>query len=653
MPKIVVWDDELARRKLVNQLKAANKVIDPFLRQFEANEHTVFPDKADGQVRYDFEDIYNTDMDSPEINVNYTLKNLRFIHAQMSANPPTVVPRPASSDNDDRRKADAADRLIRHAIRQYTVPEYVDKLTLNTLLYGFGFIKVVWDSMRGEVSEFDEETGEILMDGDICISVPHPSNIRLDHQAKCWEDVRYLYERIEMSVEEAVFRWPDKEQLIRACAAKKRGDGSNDRNVSEEDMVEFWEYHEKGMPINGMLGRFTVCTEDGQLLEPVRAHPNRFSPPLDSLDKKMKLEAEQAGVEWKRRPPVAHLPYGYLSDIDVPDSVYAKSFVEYEVDLQNALNRLDTVTLDNLEAHGVGRMILPEGSEIADDAISNSPWDVIKITGTQPPHFMQGLQLPPDMTTFRDRLVNGIDEHAGINASMMGQMERETAGFALQYATNQGNLIRRRLFNKYVAVVEWLYKAFVNLVRKHWQEPRIIKTIGKEHAFEARDIKSADVDGGFDFVAEYGNSLSLDPMTRREEIMQMMPMFEKAGIDPKTLMRMLKLNELEGMYDLLELSALRQREIFEEIIESEQYIAPEELQEHAGMLDYAYQYIMSSEFKYLPEEVRELIKTHVREREEMAAAGAEPMQPQAPGPATEGPAMIGQPGIPPIVPPVQ
>jgi hypothetical protein len=135
--------------------------------------------------------------------------------------------------------------------------------------------------------------------------------------------------------------------------------------------------------------------------------------------------------------------------------------------------------------------------------------------------------------------------------------------------------------------------------------------------------------------------------------MQMMPMFEKAGIDPKTLMRMLKLNELEGMYDLLELSALRQREIFEEIIESEQYIAPEELQEHTGMLDYAYQYIMSSEFKYLPEEVRELIKTHVREREEMAAAGAEPMQPQAPGPATEGPAMIGQPGIPPIVPPVQ
>jgi len=648
MPRIVTWSDEQARKKLVSQLEAGRKARDPYLRQMHANEATVFPDRDEVAVRYDFEDLYNSVDSQPEIKINYTLKNLRFIHAQMSANPPTVVPRPASSDAGDRRKADAADKLIRHALRQYNIPEYVDKLTLNTLLYGYGFIKIVYDPMLGDVDEFDEETGEILMDGDFAISVPHPRNIVLDHQAKTWEQVRYLYELIEMSVEEAIFRWPEKRDLIIASAAKRRGDGRNLSNVTDDDVVQFWEYHERGMPINGMLGRYTICTDDGQLLEPVRAHPNRFTPPMDKIDKAMKAEAEKMGKVWKPTPPTAHLPYGYLSDIDVPDCVYAKSFVEYEVDVQEAINRLDTVTLDNLEAHGVGRMVLPEGAEIADDAISNSPWDIIKISGMQTPHFMEGLQLPPDMSMFRDRLVSGVDEQAGINASMMGQMERETAGFALQYATNQGNLIRRRLFNKYVAVVEWLYKAFINLVRKHWDEPRIIKVLGNEHAFEAMDIKGADVDGGFDFVAEYGSSLSLDPMTRREEIMQLMPMFEKAGIDPKTMMRMLKLNELEGMYDMLEMSALRQREIFEEMTETEIYIEPEELQEHVGMLDYAYQYVMSSEFKYLRPEAKKLIREHINAREALAAEGAaQAAPPQAPGPAEGLPTEI-----PAVAPPI-
>ena len=41
-----------------------------------------------------------------------------------------------------------------------------------------------------------------------------------------------------------------------------------------------------------------------------------------------------------------------------------------------------------------------------------------------------------------------------VNESMFGQSSRETAGFTMQYATNQGNVIRRRLFNKYVLLTE-------------------------------------------------------------------------------------------------------------------------------------------------------------------------------------------------------
>jgi hypothetical protein len=219
---------------------------------------------------------------------------------------------------------------------------------------------------------------------------------------------------------------------------------------------------------------------------------------------------------------------------------------------------------------------------------------------------------------------------------MFGQMQRETSGFSLQYATNQGNLIRRRLFNKYVTFVENIYKAYLNLIRKHWDETHIIYVLGKEKAFEAISIKGADIDGGYDLVCEYGASLSLDPTTRREEILTMQPLFEKAGIPTKTILSLLKLNELEEVYDILQLSEERQREIFEEMISSGRYIAPEEMQEHKGMLDYCYYYVMTAEFKYLPPEKQALILQHIKAREQMAASSTMPQAPGTPGPVPQG-----------------
>jgi hypothetical protein len=137
-------------------------------------------------------------------------------------------------------------------------------------------------------------------------------------------------------------------------------------------------------------------------------------------------------------------------------------------------------------------------------------------------------------------------------------------------------------------------------------------------------------------VVEYGASLSLDPQSRREEIMALLPLFEKAGVDTKTLLGMLRLNELEGMYDIMELSAERQREIFEEMLASGRYIAPRELSEHAGMLAYGYRYLMTSEFKYLDENMKQLIETHIKEREKLVGKQAVPNMPGAPGPAPQG-----------------
>ena len=622
--KIQTWNDaDQAKKELSKRLSNAIETRKDYEYQWSFNERTLQNTKGfstsaeEVALGFDSESEVQGYDDTKSIGINYTFKNLRFIHSQLSSNPPTVVARPNSNDADDRRKADAADRLIRYAIRQYKMQERFDQATLNCLYYGTAFVKVLMDPTKGEMLEVKDD-GTIIMEGDISVSTPTPWNIFVDPDADNWDDVTYVHERIYMPWEEAIFQFgEDKEDLLKKARKEEITEGqttgakgSKSSITSRKyDVVEIFQYWEKGLPRNGMQGRFCYHLEDGTLLTPVQFNPHSFLSP-DS----------KTGI------PVAQLPYHCLTDLDIPNTTWGKATVDYEVGLQDTHNRMLNVMLDNLRAHAVARIILPDGAEISDDSITNNPIDVIRITGGlgQAPQFMNPMPWP---TAFNDMMMTvkqGIDDSAGVNEAMFGEIKRETSGFSLQYATNQGNMIRRRLFNKYVLLTESIYKAYLALVREHWKVARQIKVLGSEKAFETFDIDATDIDGGFDLVVEYGASLSLDPTTRREEILTLMPIFEKAGVSTRTILSMLKLNELEGLYDLIKMAEDRQYEVFKEMIDTGRPIEPKELEDHENMLAYAYRYVMTSEFKYLDQQSKELIEGHIKAREAIAAPPAAP-----------------------------
>jgi hypothetical protein len=511
------------------------------------------------------------------------------------------------------------------------MPENCDLTSSQTLTYGTGWAYTGFNKYKGDVLDYEKD-GTVVMQGDFELRVPSVWDVWMDPQAKCWDDVRYVIERRSYPMEEAEAMYPKYiSELHRAYKREVENESyQTERNRLEEPMVTIFYYWEKGHPMNGMRGRYVAFIEDGTPLGEMTASPAMMIPDV-SREEKKKAKAE--GRAPKPGFGVAVLPFHIFTDIDVPNQVYGKSFIEYEADVQDVMNRLDSLELENIQYHGSIKLVVREGSDLDPDSLNNSAVDVIKLNGGQDPYYMSAPTQMPNVTTFRDRLKQGGDDMAGTNESMFGQQSREQSGFSMQYATNQGNMIRRRLFNKYVMFVEGIYKQYLNVIRGHWDVSRVIKVLGTERAFEAVEIKGADIAGGYDLVVEYGASLSLDPTTRREEIMQMMPMFEKAGIPINTLIGMLKLNELDGMYDLVDLPKLRQLEYFKEMTETRKYMPPREMEDHQGMLKTCYKYLMTSEFKYLPDDVQVLIEEHVKDREKLAAAGLGSKDPEA---ANEG-----------------
>lgn len=651
--KLQHWSDDRTKQEVSKRYRQAQQARRRLEDQWDRNESSAFGfDGVTGSSL--LTDInggllggYEGDGDEDSVgdsiartNVAYTFKNLRFIHSQLSANPPSVAMRPTSSDQEDGRKADAADRTSRYNIRQYRLQENTDTWTLQTLTYGLGAIKTVWDSTLGAIIEFNTEADEVKLEGDISVSIPHTRNVFIDPDARSCgiapdvpNGIKWIIERIYMDYDLAMAKWPTRSEVLKKARIENDGSSYGTRNQEEHyNCVELLEYWETGLPTNGYMGRYCVTTTDGEVIESCRPSPFRF-PKAGSISAIMSSDKpdEIKDSLIARLPQMARLPYHILTDIDVPNCVWGKSTLEYAAPLQDILSSVDTATIDNIRAHGVARMVVSNQSEVDLD-LSNSGWDVTKVDSNQAPFFMEVPQLMPEMTSTRQNMIQGINDTMGTNEAMMGQQSREQSGASMQYATNQGNMIRRRLFNKYVLGVESLHKGLLDLERKHWTLERTIRVLGKEKAFESIALKGADIDGGYDVVGEYGVTLSLDPMTRREEIMALQPMFEKAGLPPRVSLKMMKLNELEGMYDALEKAEDRQREVFDEMIATQRLIEPETMMDHENMIAWALEYFMSAEFKYLDDSSKELCKEHIRKRIALAASEKAPAVAGTPGP---------------------
>jgi hypothetical protein len=604
MPQVISWSSEEAAKILRQRFEAAKKMREPLEPQMRRNFQIInnADSRSDNQVSLSFNNL--AELSAGEDNsgqatasMNYAFKYLRFLHSQMSANPPSAIVRPATSDSEDHRRADAADRIVRHARDNKEFQELFDQATLKTLTFSIGWIKQIFNPEKGEVSDFSEASGELTMTGDIELYSPDTWDIWVDPNARVMSDVRYIFERKLLSLEEAMFLFPEKADKIKKLIMNNRDGLIASDAAKSEAQIEIFEYYEKAMPVNGMAGRYARFLKDYTLLEPVRKNPH-FN---------------------------AGLPYFGLTYIDVVDHVYGKSMVEYVADLQDMLNRMDSSVIDNIQAHGLIRLLVPDTAEIEDEAISDSTWDYVKYSGNTPPKYIAPPQLMSDIWEFRTQILTAIQELYGINDSMLGIQRREQSAVSQQTAIESGTMIHRRLFKKYAMMVEKVFRDYLGLVKENWSEPRTIRVLGKEKAFESMEFRGSDISSGFDIAVDYGSSLPLDANMRREAIMLQIPLLKEAGWSAKQILNYMKLNELEGMYDRIQMSGDRQREIFEEMIAKvksgvpieDAYIPPEEMEQHAARLEFAYDYMESVEFKYLPESIKDLIRLHVKERKKL------------------------------------
>jgi len=135
--KLITWSAETAKSELASRLRYATEVRAKFETDWREAEEALFSTRGntgdeDLNISNNMNDAFgSTEIDggNSDYKINYTFKNYRYTASQLAANPPSVIPRPTSSDFSDRRKADAADRLIKFFRTHFDMGGKFEELT--------------------------------------------------------------------------------------------------------------------------------------------------------------------------------------------------------------------------------------------------------------------------------------------------------------------------------------------------------------------------------------------------------------------------------------------------------------------------------------------------------------------------------------------
>ena len=549
--------------------------------------------------------------------INLINRNIQLLHSQLCSNPPVVTAIPRSSEEKDKDAAIAAEYLMSYFRETYSYKNFVAQATLSAFGYGTGFLKNIFDATRGRIIGRGPIPGSYIMEGDNVYSTPRIWDMYPDANASTWETVDHVYERICLPLAQAISKFGEEKREILEKAAITRLDGASGSDSQEAesliyntkyDVVEYFEYWETGSPTNGYQGRFCNCLENGIQLTPLCCSPCKFKQDPKDPDS----------------PTVARLPYSCITYLDLANTIWGRSPIAHTGRAQDMLNTIMLVIVATAQNLGTPAAIVPKGT-INEEARSNYSGILLETTTDtgQQPYNLQAASTSADMKFLFSEMKEIVNDGWGVNDAMFGKVARETSGTAMQLSNIQGNLIRQRLFDKYTLMVKDIHELQLLYSRDYWEIERPLEVMGKNSRLEARAFKGADLLGGYSLYAEFGQQFALDPVSRQEQILQILPLFQAAGVDPRLLVRQYRLSEFKSLYDEFDVANDRAKEIIEFIKTTElQSEIPSKYQDHIGILAYLSKYTNGAEYKACSDKVKQLLETHLDARKDMLAQNA-------------------------------
>lgn len=436
--------------------------------------------------------------------VNHYRNLARHIHVMVTATRPTFQCRAVNTDRKSLIQASLGNGLLDYYMREMKLEKILKDAVEYAIVLGSGYIKLEWNSTRGQIYDYVEvdedqivdydeegnplnENGRILTpfpiyEGDIEFSLLSPFDVVFDSTKENYAQNDWVLCRTFINKFDLAAKYPELEENILNQTTKDKTEGKSKRvlnTVIDEtvDIPIYEFFHKRTESVPG--GRYLLYVDEDTILMdtemPYRELPIYRITPADILG----------------------TPYGYTDLFDL-------------LPLQEMLNSMYSTAATNINAFGVQNILNPRGNDVSIEQIAEGMNFIEYDEEVGPPRPLQLTQTSPEVYNMMALIEKAMETLSGVNSVARGNADSSNlrSGNALALIQSQALQFVSGLQQSYVHLLEDVGTGIINLLKDFANVPRIAAIAGKNNSTEMKEFKSDDIKAINRVVVDVGNPLT-------------------------------------------------------------------------------------------------------------------------------------------------
>lgn len=252
--------------------------------------------------------------------------------------------------------------------------------------------------------------------------------------------------------------------------------------------------------------------------------------------------------------PIVPLVWDYI-----PNSLHGRSAVEDQIPINKEINKICSMTMENIRRTAAFKMGLPRGSSKAQDVVS----DKVQVFYYNPdgggkPDPVQVPSMPSYVSQYLSFLTGTQQDMAGIHEVSMGQLpERgsQMSGSALKLLQDSEMVSHSPVMRSMKTTLGIVGQFALKFVQKYYIEERILNFAGEGRRHEVLRFKNSDLNGSVDVKLQMASAFNTSAAAKVEGTLSLykegiIQDAEKGSKSAKKVLQSLEFGQVEELYQL-------------------------------------------------------------------------------------------------------
>jgi hypothetical protein len=453
--------------------------------------------------------------------INRVRPMVRVEMARLMSQKPSAYVVPATSNDDDLFAAQAGEQAWESIQDRRKIRVQFGKAAFWISVTGIGFMKTWWDPKA-----YDPDS---QLNGDIMFGAPSPFHIFVpDKMEQDIEDQPYVIHAYAKPLEWARLKY----------AAELAGEQLEATNARSDAIAE-----------NSVFG---VSDNASKELDSVVIYEAWVKPGSISLlpEGGLLTVINNILVNFTEGLPYAHNQYPFTKFEHLPtDTFYSESVINDVAPLQVEYNQLRSRIAESIDKMSSLQYMAPQGSIVPQKMTNETGQVVLYKPGLGKPEPFPIQQLPGYIPQALDRVLLDMEDISGQHQVSKGNVPTGvTAATAISYLQEKDDSYLTHTYLSVEQGFEKMGRQALTLAVQYWDEPRMVKVVGEDSAFDALLLRKSDLENGVDLRTEGGSALPQSKSAKQALIMDLM---SQGFVDPTEGLKMMEIGGSQKIVDQL------------------------------------------------------------------------------------------------------